>query len=281
VEQTTVRPFAGTAALADYTYKVGLAYSNNRGDTWKYCGDIVQAKETGGGGPMYNIDGIPYIVVGDYFYIYFNEYQTSATGVVTTWVAVARAKVADVLTDVQTVAQNPWPRTLSTIWFKYHNSSWATDSGMAGIGDKVITLPSDMKPSSIWTSPITQHGAVFCKPLNKYLMTVSGEKNSATKEYKLLLYYSVANDGVKWSLEDTLYKGPDMCHYSCFASIDTDAVEDCHIVGNHFYIIYPHLRSDMDKDLFRREVAVLDTSNVASFRRSMPYYFSRFLASSK
>ena len=69
-------------------YALGLVFSQDGGDRWGYCGEIVRPQDAHG-----NVGGAPLLVVGDYFHVYFNDQGPSGRRA-----AVARAPVADVLT---------------------------------------------------------------------------------------------------------------------------------------------------------------------------------------
>ena len=51
---------------------------------------------------IYNISGGPFLVVKDFFYVYFDEFVRFKSGAVEPRVAVIRAKISDVLSSVNT-----------------------------------------------------------------------------------------------------------------------------------------------------------------------------------
>ena len=49
-------------------YALGLVFSQDGGERWSYCGEIVRPQDAHG-----NVGGAPLLVVGDYFHVYFND----------------------------------------------------------------------------------------------------------------------------------------------------------------------------------------------------------------
>jgi hypothetical protein len=252
----------------DCIYTIGLAYSKNGGVTWTYCGEIIRqntfrdtrsivwrSKDNGGqlpGYPLLNIGGCPYITRGDYFYIYFSEWNSKYAGWIT---CVARAKKTDVLKTAAAAALNNrsvfgpgTPSTNLTAWRKYYNKTWG-EPGTGGAGDNVIKT----FPVNISHTVGTHSSATFCRYNKNYLLTVTGSRTNGSN---VLLLYSSTN-GISWKnplIIDT--DSSKSFQYSCFVSLKRDATDDCHIVGKEFYIFYPHFTSATEKDLYRVKVRV-------------------------
>lgn len=191
-------------------YAIGLIYSTNNGDYWTYCGEIIRPQQD-----TSNIGGVPYLVVGDYFYVYFNEQPFNLDR----RIGVARAKVNDVLNAAATGGV--------TLWNKYSNGTWTQD-GLIGVGSNIV-------PDKVTGYYYDVHSdAAYNRVLGKYMLTVQTHNIG-----QLLLYTST--DGIGWENKIIVDETDDnnfIQAYSFFASL-TDTTDDCREVGNKFYIIFP------------------------------------------
>jgi hypothetical protein len=253
-------------AANDGPYTIGIAYSKTSGETWVYCGDIVRTANNISEGTD-NITGIPYLVVGSYFYVYYCDYPKpgwccasgSASG---KRPCVARGYLPSVLgkasnayaerfnsktTNVQVEpfykyiyvnASGSYSRDLtnSLNWDSQIAAPTGTNSAHAGADILPIRLPN-----MAW---IDLHSdAAFCSALNKYLITVSNGPADQTVPGTLALYSS--GDGVNWInpvvIDATTASGYyiEKAH-SFFVSLNSDAADDSHIVGKQFYIYTPY-----------------------------------------
>lgn len=247
-------------------YKIGLAYSRNNGDTWTYCGDVLFTKDRIGpwwtsypcngfvcpGNGLSNIEGIPYIVKNDSFYVYFMDYDYSVLHAGR--VSVARANAAEVIDFARHVSPGATDagalRTPQKIpWKKFDGTSWTIDAACTTqAGAPVINrLPG---------AGFDVHGdAAYCRPLQEYLLTVNTGDDG-----RLLLYMS--RDGIDWNtirpMEIDNSPGARMPH-SFFAALDPDASDDCREVGKEFFIVWPRTSSayGMMQSLYRRQVSVV------------------------
>ena len=259
-------------------YKIGLAYSRaeDNAEKWAYCTDILFTKDLFGeeiadckkypngngmtcpGFLLHNIEGVPYIVKNDSFYVYFMDWDTAETGWNTRgWagrVCVAKARVRDVLAEVclrKKALPLSCPPPFSNLWRKYDGSAWSIRGNSRDIAGKPVVNPYHGNPG------LDIHGdAAYCRPLKKYLMTVDMPGDG-----KLLLYSS--NDGLHWNTappaeldNDTAWRMP----HSCFASLAPDAATDCHEVGKQFYIIWPRTKNSNAtvQELWRRKVEIVE-----------------------
>jgi len=212
-------------------YAIGLGYSSDNGDSWKYCGEIVKPQNDKG-----NIGGVPYIVKGKWFYVYYNELPQNGPR----RICAARSKVRDV---VETARKGK-----CSLWMKYNNGKWH-EKGLSGVGGNIIpTMISQ------WPHTYDVHSdAAYCRGLGKYLLTVQTHSLG-----KLLLFTS--KDGINWSKPITIDgTGKDTYWhaYSFFAALD-DATDDCREVGSDFYIYYPrkkYNKYDIDK-FYRRRIII-------------------------
>jgi len=129
-------------------YALGLVFSQDGGERWVYCGEIVRPQDAHG-----NVGGAPLLVVGDYFHVSFNDQGPSGRRA-----AVARAPVADVLQAAR--------RGLVTPWRKFSDGDWTQD-GLTGYGAAVLAQPDFGEGH-----PIDLHAdAAWNRALAKYMVT--------------------------------------------------------------------------------------------------------------
>ena len=77
---------------------VGMAKSTDDGNTWVDLGEIIRASVAFGETPFaVPEEGLGFIVMGGYFYVYFHDSVHSNNTIVTNNLAVARARIADVM----------------------------------------------------------------------------------------------------------------------------------------------------------------------------------------
>ncbi len=190
-------------------FAIGLIYSTDNGDNWTYCGEIIRPQED-----TSNIGGVPYLTIGDYFYVYFNEKPINSERII----SVARAKINDVL--------NAAAGGDVVAWQKYKNGAWSED-GLTGAGSNIIPDALD------WHHDV-HSDAAYNRALGKYMLTVQ------THNYgQLLLYTSV--DGINWAdkiVVDETAANNYIQAYSFFVGL-VDATDDSREVGSEFYIFYP------------------------------------------
>lgn len=214
-------------------FYLGLAKSTDNGLTWNYLGDVitpqVNYKEpvtNGVNSCAGNVAGDPYLIVGEYLYLYYND-QTGTER----RSCVARAKLSDIKTAID--ANNVTP------FYKYNNGTW-TQPGMSGVGSNI--LPGGVISNTGLDYHPTHHNkdfhsdAAYCSALGKYLITVNYEDVSG-------LYLYSSTDGINWSEETVLDRDYSLTYtmwYSTFMSLSPGSSDDCSTVGNDFYIYYPH-----------------------------------------
>ena len=221
----------------EFPHAVGLGYSTNGGDNWIYLGDIILPQD-----PNRIVGGVPYLVVGPYFYAYYNEGGSGGVH------SVARAPVANVLTAAANGTVTTWQKYLG-------NGNW-NSSALSGVG-------ADILPDLPFTFRADTHSdAAHSTALNKYMLL----SNTDADGY-LIMYLS--DDGLNWPAADaivvdqTTQTGPDGItytqHYSTIASLDPGASNDSREVGASFTIYYPYKSGPpfyaVDQ-LFRRQVTV-------------------------
>lgn len=202
--------------------RIGLAWSKNGGETFKYLGGIV----TPFGDPApYNVQGGAYIVKDGFFYIYYHD---------TRGITVARAPVDEVLSAARDGK--------TSVWKKYLGAELGFTSPGFG-GD---SYPIGVKGAS--------HNDAACSTFNNecYLvltmMTWGGIKSS------IILYESA--DGIQWKQAKVIAVEPHTSGirgYQYATIVDGDSSDNA-IVGKQFYIYSAKNHLDADRGFYRWSV---------------------------
>jgi hypothetical protein len=249
VHREDLAPGNGRSRGTDFF--IGLAKSTNGGLNWKYLGDVLANRGNGSTTDQNaNMGGVPYLIVNGYLYLYFNEHE-GAKPSDHRWLAVARAKLDDVMSAVAHDQVTPFK--------KYLNGSW-TEDGLTGLGSEIIAGSRCRNGSP--TEYDFHSDATYCKPLGRYLITVQ------THASNTLLLYSSA-DGVDWKFAFQLDCAPGcMLPYSSFISFNPDDAADGHEVGSEFYIYYPRkLLKNYDYDTMCRIACSIKPSTTTAHDR--------------
>lgn len=249
--------------LADFycgtqTYSIGLAYSQNEGQTWKFLGTVVHPNIR----PGKNIGGVPFLVVNGYFYIYFNEWAVVG-GSEQTFIGMARAPVQDVL--------NAALNNTVTPWMKFNGGNMANDgfneSGLTGTATNVVQVhPSYPLRNDIENYDV-HSDAVYSRAVNRYylLVNIIGRAN--------LLYSSTT--GTFWEnpivVDNTVMHPnfPNQVVHHAYPTITAYSfgTDDLREVGREFYVQYtlkPTQQFGYD-DLYRKKVST--TSDIVPMLR--------------
>ena len=166
----------GTQADPFGRTRIGLAWSVDHGNTWKYLGRILIPA---GDPTNFNIHGAPYVVKDGYVHVYYTD--VSSNGHI---VAVARASVADVLQAAR--AGNVG----NGLWMKHLNGQFNS----AGLGGNA----SAMTPG-LWGISHTQ--AAYSTLTGKYYLPLTfmawpdgngGRVNTSVKLYE-------STDALNWN----------------------------------------------------------------------------------
>jgi hypothetical protein len=267
VHVETMPAGAGTPV---FVFSIGCAYSADTGRTWVYCGDIIRTACNSGNGTN-NIGGIPSMVYTDsqgvkWFYAYFNDFADPD------WYnktpkdfhngkrqCVARAPVNDALVKARNIYGRVRKARLFSqkdvpVFHKYAAEGvWSEKSAVArDTGAQIIPKCPGIPVPFPFSSGLSDGGpdsllydfhsdAAYCRPLGKYLITVSNGPDPRSGFGALLLYSSI--DGIHWG-DPVIVDSAAGAQYiekphSFFASLDPDASDDCSEVGKRFYILYP------------------------------------------
>jgi len=279
-------------------YRIGMAFSRDTGKTWTYCGDIIKTRSTFGpiwstnsvtqpGVGLMNIEGIPYVVKNDSFYVYFCEqdfsnYPTS----VAQGESVARAKVSEVLFAAANISLTPTSADTNSLknFNKTYNGVAINFKGQPfkKFNGTSFSLNGDNTGNAGFLL-ISQYGqpgegldyhadAAYCKALKKYLLTVNTRSyNAATRVYNKLLLY-VSDDGLNWNkspiiVDDGEKDGSGQGSWekgqAFFVTMDPGDPADCHEVNKEFYLFWERKSPDtgtyppFSQSLMRAKIAVL------------------------
>jgi hypothetical protein len=193
-------------------FKIGLAVSKDKGETFKLLGFILESEQdiesNVGRGNMF---GVPYVIKDGFFYVYYGDYGDSE-GTLHVRPAVARAPVSEVLKAADHYTLSPWS--------KYYNGRW-DEPGLGG------------KASQLFDSRLIVHGdAAYSTFTDTYYLSGYGQGN---KERGVFLSRSA--DGIRWE-HTWLVDNSDMdvlCPYITIVNADgTDNAK----VGDEFYIYW-------------------------------------------
>jgi hypothetical protein len=213
-------------------YAIGVVYSTDGGDRWTYCGEIVRPKNA-----KANVGGTPLLAVGDYFHVYFNEHGPAGRRL-----AVARARITDVVAAAQNHAV--------TAWRKYSDGSWDED-GLTGLGSAV--LPDGAIRGG---HPADLHAdAAYNRAVGLYMITRWCYQEGAGR-----LYLHMSPDGVHFESQYLLDEEPGQwMPYSTFLAHEQDReTNDMSSVGAEFYVLINHKSAEnygIDS-LHRRKITV-------------------------
>jgi hypothetical protein len=229
--------------------RIGLAWSNDNGNTWNYLGRIISPY--GDVQPL-NIQGAPYIVKDGYFYVYFIDSLAGAsTG--TNGIGVARASVSSVIAAAK--AGNLG----INLWQKYYNGSFS-QPGLGGMSS----------PIAPWG--ITHTQAVHSSYTGKYYLPLTfmawSGGNTSIKLYE-------STDAVNWTLSMTIAdetaatQRPNGGYQYCSA-VDHDRAVNGE-VGQHFYLfcVKDPLPDQSNFALYRWEVNL--GTPIDSYRQSSDF----------
>ena len=236
------------SAWLPFYSELGLACSMDGGDTWTDLGPIItphvpfsseyfQLRRS-----TFDVGGGGYLIIGDHFYIYFNDLRQDAENYTTLNLAVARARVSDVVD----AAVN---RGRAALWTKYFEGAWSEP----GIGGRSTPLaPGNQE--------VHWGDVSYNSYLNKYISIAAGAPWPATD-----LYWTESEDGLHWTnycpiVSDSAHK-----YYVTVVGLGNNPRE----TGEKFYIYY--IRSllfaqgdnrNKDAVLVRRSISLADGARI-------------------
>jgi hypothetical protein len=192
-------------------FTIGLGYSKDNGESWTFLGDIVRPYKYDNPDKNINVGGIGYVIVGDEFQIFFQDYNEEGTRRAGT----ARANMKQVID----AARNG----KSFEWKKYKNGQW-NEPGLTGLSDDML---------SNHKFDINMHcKATYAPSVGKYLLAAWSSNNGRPE-----LYIFESSDALNWELAETIsdHNTKYRIMYPFFGSLYSD---DVHEVGDEFNIYW-------------------------------------------
>lgn len=228
--------------------ELGMAQSMDGGNIWTDLGPIItphapftseyfqlrrQTFDVGGGG---------YLIIGEYFYVYFNDLLEDGKNYTVLNFAVARARVSDVVD----AAIN---RGKAAVWTKYFDGTW-TEPGIGGRSTSLAPGNHDV----LWGD------VSYNSYLNKYISIAAGAPWPATD-----LYWAESEDGLHWTNYCRIVSDPMHKYYVTVVGLGDNPRE----TGGKFYIYYIRSRlyaqggnRNEDAVLARRLIAHTDGAKI-------------------
>jgi hypothetical protein len=207
-----------TTGTRSFYSVLALAASSDEGAHWTDLGEIIRvnqsfAEDLDG----FDIGDAPLVVSpdGNYFYIYFRDWQANGT---THWentitlVSVARASIDSVLQDAFGGG-----RAYAAAFEKYYAGNWDTQPGIGG-------LSTDLDPNAEYSGELQ---VAYNAAIQRYSMVV-GEG--------VVVAYSESADGMQWTLPTLIFdfrNEPDMP-----TTYESAPVFDPDNPGSAFYVFY-------------------------------------------
>jgi hypothetical protein len=212
---------------ATWTAECRLCKSTDGGDSWTDLGVIIRADDATLNGDM---DGFPFVQVGDYWYAYFEDILTGPTVIS---FAVAR-------TDMRRAVAAAVSGSTTT-WNKYNAGTWTE----AGVGGTPTTLEAG--------NPSTGFADVKWSQFTQtYWRIVTDLSNGS------FLYVHESSDGLTWPAKSAL-TGEKGAYPSIIGVGDDPSIID----GPTFWIYYLHLPDgtfDWTKMELARRLVTVDGS---------------------
>jgi len=192
-------------------FTVGLGYSKDNGESWTFLGDILRPYKYDRPVKTPNVGGVGYVIVGDEFQIFFQDYNEEGTRRAGT----ARANMKQVIDAAR--------KGKSFEWKKLRNGQF-NEPGLTGLSDDML---SNLK------FDINMHcKATYAPSIDKYLLLTWSSQNGKPE-----LYILASSDGLNWELAETIsdHNTKLGIAYPFFGSLYSD---DVHEVGNEFNIYW-------------------------------------------
>jgi len=230
-----------TLETRDGTYfRLGIAISKDGGRSFQWCGHIIEPElsygtwlnhwrggSVGGHHAYGNIGLANYAIRDGYFYLYYTDTRdrpdTFSQGM-----AVARAKVADVLEAADRLDVAPW--------HKYCDGEWSE----SGRGGRFTSL--NLEPRGYL------HGdAAYSSYLDAFVLVTrhgkhTGPTGERLKAGSVLIAFS--KDGLHWSDWQTVHTDSHLHDYPSIVSMG----DDNEVVGRSFWVYYKYCFNDVLPD---------------------------------
>jgi len=198
-----------------YSY-LGMAKSTDNGKTWLDLGLFITPEIVDNISYAEDVGSGPFVIVGDYMYVYFKDTLKMVDTRYDVNFAVARAKLADV---IQAARDND----ALVSWSKYYRGTWE-EPGLGGKSDPIET----------GNLPTANFDVAYGSSIQKFIAIITGYSGDAMK-----LYYSESTDGIHWSARQPVDVSEGEQVYPTIISLEEDPKNP----GNSFYIYYLHTLS--------------------------------------
>jgi hypothetical protein len=166
------------------------------------------------------------VIVNGSFYVYAKD--RSSYDKPTTFLTVARARVADVVSGAQTGTVTPW--------LKYFNGAWSEP----GLGGKASGLENG-------NPQVRNSDVAFDQATMRYVMVAIG----AVSADKDVVYLIESDDGITWGPRRVIDDGPNPKLFPTIVGLGSDP----RVVGAQFNVYYPrNKQNQVDTDLLRRVI---------------------------
>jgi len=198
-------------AEGEKLFTVGLGYSKDNGENWTFLGDILRPYKYDRPVKTPNVGGVGYVIVGDEFQIFFQDYNEEGTRRAGT----ARANMKQVIDAAR--------QGKSFEWKKLRNGHF-NEPGLTGLSDDML---------SNHNFDINMHcKATYAPSIGKYLLLTWSSSNGKPE-----LYLFASSDALNWELAETItdHNTNLKIIYPFFGSLYSD---DVHEVGNEFNIYW-------------------------------------------
>lgn len=192
---------SGGSALRFGRARLGLAWSDDGGDHFRYLGNIVVPENDPAD---FNVEAAPYLVKDGHLHVYFRDFSG---------VAVARAQLADVLASARGGGALP-------AFMKWHDGGWSSP----GIGGKA---------TPVGLAGITHSDAAYSTATGRYYLATTTQRSGAAAS-EISLHESA--NATQWTLLQTLHPLTDVSLGWQYLSIVDRSGSDNGVVGDRFYI---------------------------------------------
>ncbi|MDO8951289.1 MAG: hypothetical protein Q7U86_01630 [Draconibacterium sp.] len=192
-------------------FTVGLGYSKDNGESWTFLGDILRPYKYDRPVKTPNVGGVGYVIAGDEFQIFFQEFNDEGKRQAGT----ARANMKQVIDAAR--------KGKSFEWKKLKNGQF-TVPGLTALSDDML---------SNHEFDVNMHcKATYAPSIDKYLLLAW-----STYDGNPVLYLFASSDAINWELAETItdHNTKSRIMYPFFGSLYSD---DVHEVGNEFNIYW-------------------------------------------
>jgi hypothetical protein len=199
-------------------FTVGLGYSKDNGESWTFLGDILRPYKYDRPVKTPNVGGVGYVIVGEEFQIFFQEFNDEGKRQTGT----ARANIKQVIDAAR--------KGKSFEWKKLRNGQF-TAPGLTALSDNML---------SNHKFDVNMHcKATYAPSIGKYLLLAW-----STYDGNPVLYLFASSDALNWELAETItdHNTKSSIMYPFFGSLYSD---DGHKVGNEFKIYWGRNHSEL------------------------------------